>query len=178
MSDTEVDRIDAREKRSAQTELLLQHARKSLNEISSLTGLSEMELSEKYARLFEDRGWRTERMEERLLLIELGDLLDDSKQRLKNATDDNYASVARVVLASITLIANRFDMRRKLVEEDITEITRANASLFGDAYDLALKHTVSGLRQLHPDITDDEVNELVREGLQLAKARLETKVRR
>lgn len=178
MSSTDLDRLDAREKRNASTQLLLDNARKSLEEVAELTGMSTSEVAEKYARLYEDRGWMTERMEERHMLIELGDVLEDAKNRLKNVSDDNYASVARIVLGTLTAMFARIDARKKLVDDDISEITRANARQFGDAYDLALNHVVYGLRQLHPDITDDEVLVLSREGLAKAKERLNSKVRR
>lgn len=177
MSVKEVDLYDSPEARSALTQTLIDNARSTLAEVAELTGLDVAVVTDKYSRLFEDRGWMTERMEERLLLIELGDLLKDSKKRLSSVEDKDYASVARVVLSSMTLMANRFDARKKLVEEDINEITRANARQFGEAYDIALRHITDGLRTLHPEITAQEVSELSKEGLLKAKARLERQVR-
>lgn len=178
MSSTDLDRIDAREKRNASTQLLLDNARKSLEEVAELTGMSTSEVAEKYARLYEDRGWMTERMEERHMLIELGDVLEDAKTRLKNVSDDNYASVARIVLGTLAQMFARIDARKKMVDDDISQITRANARDFGEVYDMALNHVVYGLRKLHPDITDDEVLILSREALVKAKDRLNSKVRR
>ena len=105
--------------RNAVTEKLLAHARKSLNEIHEITGLPVEELAERYSALFEERGWMTERQEERLLLIELGDVIADAKSKLKTAQIEDYASVARVVLQGMTLMANRMDARKKLVDDDI-----------------------------------------------------------
>ena len=159
--------------RNAVTEKLLANARKSLNEIHEITGLPVEEIAERYSILFEERGWMTERQEERLLLIELGDVIADAKAKLKTAHIEDYASVARVVLQGMTLMANRMDARKKLVDDDINRITRANARQFGQAYDIALRHIMDGLKAAHPDITDDEVDTLNIEGLNKAKKRLD-----
>lgn len=159
--------------RNALTEKLLQNARKSLKEVSEIIGLPVADIAERYALLFEERGWLTERQEERLLLIELADLIVDARIRLKNTEDRDYASVARVVLSSMQLMADRFDARKKLVDDDINRITTANARQFGMAYDIALTHIVNGLKMLHPEISDDEVDILSAEGLMKAKIRLQ-----
>lgn len=158
--------------RSALDERLLANARKSLREISEITGLGVDELAERYSVLFEERGWLTERQEERLLLIELGDMLTDGKERLKQASLEDYASIYRAILANMTLMANRMDMRRKLVDDDINRITHANARQFGAAYDTAVNHIVASLRAAHPDITDEEIEQYSTEGLKKARNQL------
>jgi hypothetical protein len=164
------------EPRSALTEKLLKHARKSLQEVAQITGLDVRLVAEKYAKLFEDRGWMTDRQEERLLIIELGDLLADAKDRLENAEDKDYASIAKIVLSGLTLMANRFDNRKKLVEEDINLITQANARLFGSAYEIAVMEIAEGVMALTNDISFEDVMSLARSGLDKAKTMLEANV--
>ena len=163
-------------KNSPLTEKLLANARKSLSDVAEITGLSVQDVSERYAILFEERGWMTERQEERLLLIELGDLLADSRAVLKDAPIEQYASIARTVLANIKLIADRLDARRKVVDADIQQITRGQAHVFGEAFDLTLNHVVDGLMILHPDIERSEINDLVDEGMKMAKRKLEESI--
>lgn len=177
MESKEVELSGTVQTRSALTEKLLRNARKSLNEISELTGLDTKDLAERYAQLFEDRGWLTERQEERLLIIELGDFISDAQKTLGDATMDQYAAIARVVLQGFSQIADRFDKRKKLVEDEINQITLANAKLFGQAFDLALQTITDGLMALHPDIKLEEIMELTREGLALADRRLQANVR-
>lgn len=159
--------------RSALDERLLANARKSLREISEITGLPVEELAERFSVLFEERGWLTERQEERLLLIELADMLQDGRAMLKKAQIEDYASIYRAILANMTLMAQRMDQRRKLVDDDINRITHANARQFGAAYDVAMRHVVASLRATHPDITDEEIEQYSIEGLQKAKRALD-----
>jgi len=164
------------EERSAMDERILSHARKSISEIAQLTGLEPGETAERLSRLFEDRGWRTERQDERLMLIELGDLITDARTRLKNVSDEDYAGVAKIVLGAMQQMADRWDKRRQLVENDIEKITLANARLFGRAFDAALQHLTDGLKQLHPEITDEEIDTLTDAGLGMAKIVIDEKV--
>lgn len=159
--------------RSALDEKLLRNARKSMTEISEITGLPVEDLAERYAILLEERGWMTERMEERFLLIELGDLLQEGREMLRKAQVEDYASIYKAVLGNLTLMANRFDQRRKLVDDDINKITHANARQFGEAYDIALSHVTASLRAAHPDITVDEIDQFSTEGLIKAKKALD-----
>lgn len=163
--------------RSALTELMLANARKPLSEVAKLTGLGEKELAVAYARLFEDHGWRTERQEERLFLIEAADLIEKSNKELDNVQDSKeFAAVARVIWQGMQMVADRFDKRKRLVEDDINQITAANARLFAMAYDVALQTVIDGLRVLHPQITEDEAFALSQEGLEKAKKMLEANV--
>lgn len=167
---------ETREERTAIDERLLENARKSITELAELTNLDVGDVAERLSRLLEDRGWMNERQEERYMLIELGDLIADAKDRLKRVSDEDYAGVAKIVLGAMQQMADRWDKRRQMVEADIEKITMANARLFGRGYDVALNHLVEGLKLLHPEITDEEVELLVDEGLDLAKVIVNEKV--
>lgn len=162
--------------RSAIDTMLLGNAKKSLSEISRLTGIPVADVSERLSVLLEDRGWRTDRQEERLLLIELEDLIEDSKQKLKDAQMSDYASIGRLVMSQMKFMMERIDNRRKLLDADLNQLTVNNARAFGSAYDIALSHVVKGLMMLHPEITLDEAQTLSREGLMLAKTELDKSV--
>lgn len=169
--------VDAeKEKRSAIDEKLLSNARSSIAELSKLTGLEPEDVAERMGHLLEDRGWMTERMQERFMLIELGDLIADSKKRLANTDDENYAGIAKITLGAMQQMADRWDKRRQLVEADIEKITLAHARLFGRAFDAALEHVTDGLKILHPEITDEEISALVEEGLDQSRFMLEEKI--
>lgn len=176
MLDSMSDEVVVVAPRSGLTEKLLRNARKSLDEVAKIVSLDVREVAELYAKLFEDRGWMTDRQEERLLIIELGDLLADAKIRLDAAEDKDYASIARIVLQGLTLMANRFDNRKKLVEDDINLITQANARLFGQAYEIAILHMAEGLVEIYPDMVFEDVMALAKEGLDKAKSLLQANV--
>lgn len=160
--------------RSAFDEYLLANARRPISELAEYVGDTPERVAEKMASLFEDRGWMTERMEERYMLIELGDLIDDAKKQLKFADVKEYASVFGAIVKAMDVLGKRFDSRRRIVDEDLERITRAQSRTFGTAFDVALDHIIKGLiEHLKIDIPVDRVEQLRREGLTQAKRSLE-----
>jgi hypothetical protein len=171
-SDTILEVDEETKKRTAIDEKLLANAKKSLTELSRITGLDAKDVAERMAWLLEDRGWMTERMEERYMLIELADLMSDAKERLKRAQDKDYGAIGKVVLGSFEQMAQRWDARRAIVDADIDKITARQAKLYGRTYDTALSTIFESLRVLHPEITDEEEYELKIEGLRAASEAL------
>jgi len=157
----------AEKERSALDEKLLRNAKKSLTELSEMTGLPAKDVSERLAWLLEDRGWMTERMEERYMLIELADLAADARRRLNYAEDKDYGGIAKVVLQGFQQMADRWDARRAMVDADIDKITAAHARLFGRSFDIALGHILDSL-----GVDEDDARELKLEGLRLAAEEL------
>ena len=60
----------------ALNKLLLRNARKSFNEISQITGIPVGEVAERLTNLLDNRTWRDDLMEEKLLLAEVGMLVN------------------------------------------------------------------------------------------------------
>lgn len=168
--------VETREQRSAIDERLLRGARKSIAELSEETGLDPEDIAERMSRLLEDRGWMSQKQEERYMLIELGTLIDDARDRLKTAEDKDWGTIAKIVLGSMTIMGERWDARAKLVDADIERITQSQARIFGEAFDIAQRHLIDGLMMLHSEITTDEITSLSREGLLLAKRELDASV--
>ena len=75
-------RATERAQRSALDELLLRNARKSPEQIEIATGIPANDAMERLTFLLRSRDWMSERMSEMLLMIEMGDLIDDVKKRL------------------------------------------------------------------------------------------------
>lgn len=159
--------------RSAIDAKLLAYARKSPDEIAELTGLDARFVAERISFLLESRDWLSDRQQERLLLEEIADLKDMVMERVKFADEKDFAGIANVALRTLKLISERLDSRRKLVDADISEITQAQARLFGQAFDLALGHVVNVLGS---DVDPELVDVTVRDGLKRAAAKLESSV--
>lgn len=159
--------------RSAIDGKLLSYARKSPEEIAELTGLDARFVAERISQLLESRDWLSDRQQERLLLEEIADLKDMIMERVRFADEKDFAGIANVALRTLKLISERLDSRRKLVDADISEITAAQARLFGAAFDLALGHVVSVLGE---DVDPELVDATVRDGLKLAAKKLESNV--
>ena len=163
--------------RSAIDSKLLSLARRSPVEIAELTGLDAGFVASRISELLESRDWLSDRQQERLLLEEVAELKDLVFDALRSSADGReFAANASVALRTLKLIGERLDSRRRLVEQDIGEITAAQARLFGRAFDRALGFLVSRLREADEVPDDALIDAWVSDGLRLAARELDASV--
>lgn len=171
--------VAAKEKRSHTTQILLQNARLSPIEIEDKTGIPADEAAARLTELLQSRDWMTDRMEERLLLIEMGDFVTEVRERQKNASEENFALIAGVTLRAYREIANRLDARRRLTDQDISEISAAQGRLMMELIKLALDISADRVVMNHPEIPElrEELQDAFRDALPRAKDRMNQNVR-
>ena len=157
-------------------ERLLSLARKSPAEIAEATGLEPGYIAERIAYLLDSKDWLTDRQEERLLLIEAASLKDKAFGMLDEVDMKDFASVANVVLKSLKLVSERLDARRKLVDDDIQKITAAHAKIFAQAFDAALQYIIAGFKAFEGVPEDEDVDDLVEQGLKRAGSILDANI--
>ena len=157
-------------------ERLLSLARKSPVEIAEATGLEPGYIAERIAYLLDSKDWLTDRQEERLLLIEAASLKDKAFGMLDEVEGRDFASVANVVLKSLKLVSERLDARRKLVDDDIQKITAAHAKIFAQAFDAALQYIIAGFKAFEGVPEDEDVDDLVEQGLKRAGSILDANI--
>jgi len=157
-------------------ERLLSLARKSPAEIAEATGLEPGYIAERIAYLLDSKDWLTDRQEERLLLIEAASLKDKAFGMLDEVDMKDFASVANVVLKSLRLVSDRLDARRKLVDDDIQKITAAHAKIFAQAFDAALQYIIAGFKAFEGVPEDEDVDDLVEQGLKRAGSILDANI--
>jgi len=157
-------------------EKLLSLARKSPVEIAEATGLEPGYIAERIAYLLDSKDWLTDRQEERLLLIEAASLKDKAFGMLDEVDMKDFASVANVVLKSLKLVSERLDARRKLVDDDIQKITAAHAKIFAQAFDAALQYIIAGFKAFEGVPEDEDVDDLVEQGLKRAGSILDANI--
>ena len=157
-------------------ERLLSLARKSPVEIAEATGLEPGYIAERIAYLLDSKDWLTDRQEERLLLIEAASLKDKAFGMLDEVDMKDFASVANVVLKSLRLVSDRLDARRKLVDDDIQKITAAHAKIFAQAFDAALQYIIAGFKAFEGVPEDEDVDDLVEQGLKRAGSILDANI--
>jgi hypothetical protein len=155
---------------------LLSLARKSPAEIAEATGLEPGYIAERIAYLLDSKDWLTDRQEERLLLIEAASLKDKAFGMLDEVEGRDFASVANVVLKSLKLVSERLDARRKLVDDDIQKITAAHAKIFAQAFDAALQYIIAGFKAFEGVPEDEDVDDLVEQGLKRAGSILDANI--
>jgi hypothetical protein len=165
----ELERTDLDEK-------LLSLARRSPAEIAVATGLDAGFVAERIAYLLDSKDWLSDRQEERLLLVEAASLKDKAFGMLDGVDGRDFASVANVVLKSLRLVSDRLDARRKLVDDDIAKITAAHAKIFAQAFDAALQYIIAGFKAFDGVPEDDEVDDLVEQGLKRAGSILDANI--
>jgi len=158
--------------RSSLDAKLLSMARKSPQEIADATGLDARFIAERISQLLESRDWLTERQQERLLLEEVIDLKDKVMEMLELGDPRMFAANASVALKTMKLVSERIDARRKLVNQDINEITNAQARIFGKAFDVALQHIVSNMKKSDELPESEDIDAWVSDGLRMAAREL------
>lgn len=173
-------RAEERAARSNIDKIILRNARLSLDEIAAKTGLHPIEVEERLAQVLRSRDHLSERQEERLLIIELGDLIDEVKNRGASAKDDNYADIMNVALRGYDSISKRMDARRKLSELDISEISRAQGEMFLAIIVEAINMVSTWFEEVHPDLDFDirtEMEEAFDRALPQARDEVNKRVR-
>lgn len=164
------------DRRSISNELLIKYSDLSPNEIAERTGFTPTEAAKRLVDLLSSRDWLTDRLEERKLIIQMQDLVRDSRDKLEHASEENYAAIANVVLRGMNSIGTRLDARRKLTEVDINEISAAQARTFGRAFDAALEYILAGIEEDNPTGDFSRVAQLRRDGMLQAKEIVQEKV--
>lgn len=155
---------------------LLRHARKSYKDIEAITGIPAEEVAERLTALIHDRTLRDELTEERLILLEVGQMVGDLKDELESMRGgDNYAKMATVLLQSLKLLFERLDARRKMNTDDLTKLNDAQAKLMVAAINMATERTLQRLAsQTGIDIAD--VNDMFKDDMRDAAKLLQDRV--
>ena len=170
-------RATERAQRSALDELLLRNARKSPEQIEIATGIPANDAMERLTFLLRSRDWMSERMSEMLLMIEMGDLIDDVKKRLANVSEQYYSDTANVALRGYEAISKRMDARRSITEEDMAEITRVQAETYIEAIREMVSDAIDYVAEVYPDM-DVELENALTAGIQRALPAAYEKIRK
>jgi hypothetical protein len=161
----------------ALNKLLLRNARKSFNEISQITGIPVGEVAERLTNLLDNRTWRDDLMEEKLLLAEVGMLVDDIRTRMSrfNVEDEGWASMARVQLQAIKTLMEQMAQRRKDVDGKLSLVTMLQAQLMAEAIRIAQDRAVLNIERKYPDVDPNIIYVEFEEALPEAIAFLEAR---
>lgn len=155
---------------------LLRNARKSPAEIEKITGIPAAEVAERLSLLLDQRNWRDDLMEEKLLIVQATDLIHDLQSRMTHVEDDeSYASLARVLTSNVKLMLDQIERRRKNIDTDLQRVTIAQAQLMANAISLAAERAVLELEKMFPDVPSETVREAFEQGIPEAVKLLEAK---
>ena len=129
--------------------LLLRHARKSPQDIEALTGIPAGEIAERLTSLLDDPDWRTDLMEEKLLLAEVAMLVDDIRDRMNKSfvEDEGWASMARVQLQALKTLLEQLDKRRKAVDGQLALVSKLQSDMLAEAIRFNNKLTAESIAE-------------------------------
>lgn len=138
--------------------LLLRNARKSSNSIQAITGIPAAEVAERLTALLDTPSWRDDLMEEKLILAEIGLLVDDIREKMTqySVEDEGWASMARVQLAAFKTMLDQLNTRRKAIDGQLAVVSQQQAHLFAQAIKLAQERAVFNIEKKYPDL-DTEI---------------------
>ncbi len=153
--------------------LLLANAKKSLAEISELTGLSEADAAARLSQLYEDKGALYDLYRERQLIEELYDIYDEVKTKAANAAERNAAGLYNALRQIMTVMFEKLDKARARNSADITTINEAHAKIMFMAIHLAFDKAVFELQKRYPEIDEDELESIMLDALPLAMEAIE-----
>lgn len=157
------------ERRNVADRLLLRYARKSPNEIEELTGIPALEAKARIDEILSARDHLTLRQEEVLILEEMAELIHESRDRMQNATDRDYATIANVALRGMTTALSRIEAAKKAVKIDVSKITEGQARVFTRIFDVGYKTILNELANKY-EIPAEVVLDLHRMAMDEAQA--------
>lgn len=145
-------------------------------EIGEKYGLSASDVTQRVTALLNSRDWLTLRQMEMRLLIEIEDIKNEARDRLRGMDDESYGQTLKAVTGLFTLVQNTIVSRKKDIQIDLDELTAHHARMFGQAFDIALDYVKRRVVENNDGIDADEVDGYVRNGLRLAAKSLEERV--
>lgn len=142
---------------------------KSGDEMQALTGVPAAQAVQHVKGLMAKRDVWSEHERQQLLLHELNELKDSLTQ---NAVDFKDLDSARLLLKTLELIGKRLDAQQLTLDADVLKLSEFQQRVLFNALDAALQFAKKELRERYPLVSSDELDEIVTEGLLLAKYEL------
>lgn len=139
-------------------------------EIEVKTGIPAAQAIDHVKQLMKRRDIWTELEQRQLLLFELNELKDSLRI---NAVQMQDPDSARLLLKTLELIGKRLDSEKGKIDQEVLRLSEFQQKVLLRAMDSALSFAKKQLAEKYPDVQKDELDELVAQGLYLAKTELE-----
>jgi hypothetical protein len=138
---------------------LLRMARSSAREIEEATGIPAAEVAERLSVLLDDKLYRDDLVEEKLLLVELSDTIRDLRDRMQGADNtEDYVALARVMSTNVKTMLDQIERRRKAIDVDLMKINEAHAKVIAMALEVAAEKAEMQLREEFPEVPRETVH--------------------
>jgi hypothetical protein len=143
---------------------------KSGDEMEALTGIPAAQAVLHIKQLLGRRDIWTEIERRQLLLHELHELKESLSQRAIEFRDEDSA---RLLLKVLQEIGKRLDSERTKLDVDVIRLSEYQEKVLLKAMDAALNFAKGELAERYPQVSKEELDEIVIEGLVRAKYQLE-----
>lgn len=144
-------------------------AGKSGEEIERLTGIPAAQAVVHVKNLLQRRDVWSDVERRQLLIHELNELKGSLQQ---NAVEFKDPVSARLLLQTLSELGRRLDSQQVQIDEQVLRLSEYQQGVLLRAMDAALGFAKRELRERYPDVDVAELDELVGEGLMLAKLEL------
>lgn len=145
-------------------------AGKSGEEIERLTGIPAAQAVVHVKNLLARRDVWSDVERRQLLIHELNELKGSLQQ---NAVEFKDPVSARLLLQTLSELGRRLDAQQVQVDEQVLRLSEFQQGILLRAMDAALGFAKRELAERYPDVDSSVLDELVGEGLMLAKAELQ-----
>lgn len=136
---------------------LLRNARRSYNELALITGLDPEEAAERLNALLDQSVIRDDLLHEKLLLFELGELIESTRERMDGATkDEDFGGMVRAAVSGIKLTLEQIDKRRKAIDGQLAKLSDEQAKQVAAVFSVAIELVIAELKKELPE-QDEEV---------------------
>jgi hypothetical protein len=134
------------------------------------TGIPAAQAIDHVKQLMKKRDIWTEIEQRQLLLLELNELKDSLRL---NAVQMQDPDSARLLLKTLELIGKRLDSEKNKVTEQVLRLSEFQQKVLLRAMDAALDFAKNSLSERYPEVPRNELDEMVAQGLYLAKGQIE-----
>jgi len=150
--------------------LLIRNARRTPTEIEAITGIPAAEVMERLEYLLNNPSIRNDLMEEKLILAEIGLVVDDIRKRMDGYVkdDEGFASMARVAIAAHKLQIDQLAARRKNLADKMTAVSEFEAGVMMTAIRMARELAIAKLQIQFPEASEEIVYEIFDEAFEEA----------
>lgn len=139
---------------------------KSGQEMETITGIPGPQAVQHVKELMTQRDIWTEHQRRQLLLHELNELKNSLTEAAVTFKDNESA---RLLLKTLQEIGKRLDSQQVKLDDDMMKLTEYQQKVLLRAMDSALSFAKRQLAEKYPQVSPEELDELVSEGLVLAK---------
>lgn len=135
-------------------------------EMERISGIPAAQAVQHVKQLLESRDVWTEHQQRQLLLNELHELKDSLRDHALKAKD---LDTARLLLKALETIGKRLDAQQTVLDDNMIKMSMYQQTVLLKAMNTALDFAKKELAERYPQITKAELEDLVAEGLQVAK---------